>query len=154
MGTVSGQRARSLLFGDLLALARLSWIRQMTERLADLGYDDYRRSDAVVFRRLLQGSVAIGRLGETLDVTRQAARKIADGLEQRGYAVTARDELDSRRVNVLLTSAGRQYGRAVVEVIDALNDELVHQVDPEQLESARSVLLEVITRGMEIGYVA
>src|SRR5665213_391133 len=125
----------------------------MTERLDSLGYGHYRRSDALVFRRLLQGPVPIGRLGDVLGVTRQAARKIVDGLEQRKYADTERDDLDSRRLNVVLTSAGKLYGRAVVNVIDALNGELALRVDPEQLATARAVLLEVIANGDRVGLV-
>ena len=37
---------------------------------------------------LWQGPLPVGRLGAGLGVTRQAARKVADGLEQRGYATT------------------------------------------------------------------
>ena len=44
-----------LLFGDLLALARRSWIRQMAEGLRRAGYADYRPTDAAVFRRLRPG---------------------------------------------------------------------------------------------------
>jgi Mn-dependent DtxR family transcriptional regulator len=78
------------LFGGLLALARLSWVRQMASRLAQLGYQDYRRSDAVALRLLRRGPVPVGRLGAELGVTRQAARKMAEGLEHRDYAHRAR----------------------------------------------------------------
>jgi DNA-binding MarR family transcriptional regulator len=135
------------LFGDVLALARQSWIGQMAGRLGQLGYHDYRRSDAIVFRYLQRGPAAIGRLGAVMGVTRQAARKVVDGLEERGFASTTRDQLDGRRLNVTLTPAGARYARAVVEVIVALNDELGRRVDPEQLGIARLVLHEVIAAG-------
>ena len=51
------------LFGDLLALARLSRVRHMADRLGRLGYADYRRSDAAALRLLLRGPVPVGRLG-------------------------------------------------------------------------------------------
>ncbi len=127
-------------FGDLLALARLSWTREMAARLAERGYADYRRSDATVLRLLQQGPVPIGQTGAALGVTRQAARKVADGLEQRGYALTERDRRDSRLLNVVLTPAGETYARAVVEVIDSLNRRLRQQVDPEWLAAADAVL--------------
>jgi DNA-binding MarR family transcriptional regulator len=133
------------LFGDLLALARLSWVRQMAERLGEFGYADYRRSDAIALRLLLRGPVPVGRLAGVLGVTRQAARKVVAGLEQRGYARTQRDTGDTRVVNVILTSAGTAYAQAVTEAIQALNREFGQRVDPGQLAAADAVLRAVIT---------
>jgi DNA-binding MarR family transcriptional regulator len=131
-------------FGDLLALARLSWIRQMAEQLAVMGYDDYRRSDAAVMRMLVRGPISIGRLGEASGVTRQAARKIVNGLEGRGFATTARDESDSRQINVLLTERGACYASAVIATIERLNSELSTRVDPADLAGAEAVLRTII----------
>jgi DNA-binding MarR family transcriptional regulator len=132
------------LFGDLLALARLSWVRQMADRLGRLGYADYRRSDAIALRMLNRGPVPVGRLGTELGVTRQAARKVIDGLEQRGYVRTERDAVDSRVLNVILTPAGAGYARAVIEVIHALNREFCERADPAQLAAADTVLRAAI----------
>jgi len=132
------------LFGDLLALARLSWVRQMAARLDQLGYPDYRRSDAAALRLLRSGPVPVGRLGAGLGVTRQAARKIADGLEQRDYARTERDGRDSRVLNVVLTTAGTAYAQAMTEVIQTLNREFRQRVDPAQLAAADTVLRAVL----------
>jgi DNA-binding MarR family transcriptional regulator len=131
-------------FGDLLALARLSWVRQMSDGLAAIGYDEYRRSDAAVMRLLQRGPISIGRLAETTGVTRQAARKMVDSLERRGFASTSRDESDSRQINVLLTGDGASYADAVVAVIERLNRELDERVDPSDLAAAERVLRTVI----------
>jgi DNA-binding MarR family transcriptional regulator len=127
-------------FGDILALARQSWLGAMTARLADRGYDGYRRSDAAATRLLLCGPAPVGKLGVTLGVTRQAARKVADGLEQRGYATIGRDQHDSRQVNVALTAAGRAYADAVVAVIAELNREVARKAAAADLAAADSVL--------------
>jgi DNA-binding MarR family transcriptional regulator len=116
----------------------------MAERLAQLGYDDYRRSDPAVFRRLLRGPTAVGQVGTVLGVSRQAARKIVEGLEQRQFATTERDARDGRQINVLLTSTGEAYARAVVDVLGALNVELSQRVDPDVLAAAKHVLRAVI----------
>lgn len=132
------------LFGDLLALARHSWVRQMAARLAERGYIDYRRTDAAVLRQLRGGPVPVGRLGAGLGVTRQAARKVAEGLEQRGYARTERDARDSRVLNVVLTAQGSAYARVLTEVIGDLNRDFCQQVDPATLAAADSVLRAVL----------
>jgi DNA-binding MarR family transcriptional regulator len=116
----------------------------MADGLRRSGYDDYRPSDAAVFRRLLRGPTAVGRLDEVLGVTRQAARKVIEGLEQRNYVTTERDPADARRLIVSLTPAGAAYAHAVVDVIETLNEELGKKVEPGDLAAARSVLLVVI----------
>jgi DNA-binding MarR family transcriptional regulator len=143
--TPLGPPSGPALFGDLLALSRRSWIRQMASGLRLKGYDDYRPSDAAVFRRLLFGPIPVGELTAALGGTRQAARKVAAGLERRGYAMTQRDVTDARRLLVSLTPSGQTYARAVVEVIEAVNRELTERVDSQLLAAARVVLLEVIS---------
>jgi DNA-binding MarR family transcriptional regulator len=127
-------------FGDLLALTRQSWVGQMTSRLDRLGYPDYRRSDAGAVRMLFLGPLPVGQLGAVLGVTRQAARKVADGLEQRGYATTERDTRDTRQLNVTLTPAGRRYARAIAAVVWELNLEVAARVSPAELAAADAVL--------------
>jgi DNA-binding MarR family transcriptional regulator len=127
-------------FGDLLALTRQSWLGEMARRLAARGYPGYRRSDAGALRLLYRGPLAIGQLGTRLGVTRQAARKVADGLQRRGYVTTGRDPRDSRQLNVALTSEGHDYAGAIAAVINELNREVARRVDPAQLAAADSAL--------------
>ncbi len=127
-------------FGDLVGLARQSWLGQMTSRLDGLGYADYRRTDAAAVRLLWRAPLPIGHLGTALGVTRQAARKVADGLEQRGYATIQRDSRDARQLNVTLTAVGRDYARAVIVVIEELNREVARRVSPADLVAADTVL--------------
>ena len=134
----------SYRFGDLLALARQSWITQMAAGLAARGYDDYRRSDAAAIRMLQRGPMSIGRLGVALGVTRQAARKVADGLERRGFASLARGEIDARQVMVELTSDGEAYAEAVRAVIEKLNRAVTRKVEPADLAAADAVLRAVL----------
>ena len=127
-------------FGDLLALARQSWVRQMRAGLEQRGHPGYRRSDAGAVRLLAAGPLTPGTLGERLGITRQAARKLIDALEQRGYARTESDRHDRRRVNATLTPAGEAYARAISAVVDQLNRELAARVDGSDLTAADRVL--------------
>lgn len=132
--------SRTYRFGDLLALAREYWVRTMAERLAEAGYEDYRRSDASLVRLLSAGPCPIGRTAAALSVTRQTARKLVAGLERRGYAYTAAHEHDARQVNVHLTGRGHAYADAITATIDTLNRTLSERVDPAQLVAADAVL--------------
>ena len=127
-------------FGDLLALAREHWVRQMAEHVDRAGFDDYRRTDAAVMRLLSCRPRSIGQIGAALGVTRQAARKFVTRLEQRGFVVTARDASDARQINVELTQRGDQYARAIRRAIDALERRLDQRVERAQLLAADAVL--------------
>ena len=140
VGVMAGESTAAYRFGDLIALARQSWLGQMTSRLERLGYAGYRRGDAAVLPMLGRDPLPVGRLGAGLGVTRQAARKVADGLEQRGYATTERDSHDTRQLNVTLTQLGRDYARAVTAVVEELNREVAGRVSPDQLAAADTVL--------------
>ena len=127
-------------FGDLLALARQSWVHRMAAELADRGFADYRLTDAATLRRLRRGPASVGELGVPMGVTRQAARKVVRGLEERGYASTRADADDARKLNVVLTPACRAYADAIIEVIAGLNRAVAARVAPDQLAAADAVL--------------
>jgi DNA-binding MarR family transcriptional regulator len=130
-------------FGNLLALARQSWIEQVGARMQEAGFPGYRRSDAGVLGLLLQRPRAIGQLGEALGISRQAARQLADGLAERGYVRFAADQADARRTLVTLTPSGRAYGRAIWAAQDALNRTVRGRVTAAELLAADAVLRAV-----------
>jgi len=132
-------------FGDLLALARRSWVQQVRTRVDDAGFPGYRRADTILLRLLSRGPMAIGRLGEAMGVTRQASRQLADGLIARGYAIFDADPRDARRRLVVLTPYGARYARAVTEAQDALNDAIRGGVSPQDLFVADTVLRSVFS---------
>jgi DNA-binding MarR family transcriptional regulator len=127
-------------FGDMLALARQSWVHRMAAELADRGFGDYRLTDAATLRRLRRGPASVGELGVPMGVTRQAARKVVRGLEERGYARTRADADDARKVIVVLTPAGQAYADAIIEVIAELNRAVAARVAADQLATADAVL--------------
>lgn len=131
-------------FGDLLALARRSWVLRMASELQTRGFGDYRASDAAAVRILTVGPMPVGYLGTVLGVTRQAARKVARGLEERGYAATSPDAQDARKLNVALTPVGREYAEAIIEVIATLNQALARRAAPGHLAAADTVLRAAI----------
>jgi len=112
----------------------------MAQEMEEHGYRDYRIADAAAVRLLLRGATPVGRLGALLGVSRQAARKVARGLEERGFAITEADPADARKVNVRLTEAGSAYGRVVTDVIASLNRELAGRVEPAALVATDQVL--------------
>jgi DNA-binding MarR family transcriptional regulator len=131
-------------FGELLGLARRSWLKKVASDLEARGFPEFRVSDAGSVRLLFVAPRTVGELGQLLGITRQGARKLAANLEARGYATVARDVDDARKLNVTLTEDGLAYGRAISEVITLLNLALSRGVQPKQLQAADTVLRAVI----------
>lgn len=102
----------------------------MGDELDRQGYPGYRVADPASMRLLLRGPLPIGSLGRVLGITRQAARKVARKLRQRGHATTESDPHDARKVVVVLTEQGRAYAGAIVDVFASLNQTLAVRVNP------------------------
>lgn len=134
-------------FGDLLALARGSWIRQIRMRAEEAGFAEYRRTDSYVLRLLSSDALAIGELGQGIGITRQAARKIAGRLVERGYADFVIDPDDGRRTLIVLTRRGRAYARVVESAQADLNKRIRSTVSADDLAAAERVLRSVFLPG-------
>jgi DNA-binding MarR family transcriptional regulator len=140
---MTANASRPYRFGSLLALARRSWIEQVRDRMQEVGFPGYRQTDAGMLGLLLQRPLAIGQLGEALGVSRQAARQLADGLVERGYASFGADQADARRTLVVLTPSGQAYGLAIWAAQDALNETVRNRVSEADLAAADAVLRAV-----------
>lgn len=132
--------SRAFAIGDAIALARLAWVTETSRRLATKGYLNFRRSDTAVLRRLRAGPAALVDLAVVLHVSRQAARKVVTGLEQRGYVTISRDPDDARRSRVVLTTEGVRYARVVVRTAELLNAEVRAMVEAEDLATTAKIL--------------
>jgi DNA-binding MarR family transcriptional regulator len=124
----------------------------MGAELVRLGYQDYRRSDAAVLRTLIGGPRSIASLAGIVGVSRQAARKFADGLERRGFVTVISDAIDARRLQVALTPEGERYAAAVVQVVGRLNREIERIAEPGQLRAAEALLQAVIDSDNPVGH--
>jgi DNA-binding MarR family transcriptional regulator len=137
-------------FGDVLALARHAWVLRMAREMDARGYPGYKISDAATVRTLLGGPTPVGAFAGILGVSRQAARKVARGLERRGYATAQRDAADARRINISLTPRGVAYARAVTDVIRQLNLEIADAVTAEQLVAVDGVLRAALANAPQL----
>jgi DNA-binding MarR family transcriptional regulator len=112
----------------------------MAMRLAALGFDDYRRSDSLALRWLAHGPISLATLNTKFGVSRQATRKVVDGLVERNFATVQTDPVDARRRTVELSTRGRDYAAVVITTVHELNADVSRGVDPEHLATAVSVL--------------
>jgi len=135
----------------LAALAGLSANEHLLTRVRAAGHPQIRNSHGYVFQCLIDGPRAVGEIAQQLGVTQQAASKAVLELETLGYVERRLDAQDSRVRQVALTSKGRQVierGRASRAALEA---ELIAELGPRTVASARRALLALLqhTGGLE-----
>ena len=124
--------------------------RAVTDRLGQAleraGIDDMRPSFGFVIRALAERDRTLTELAELLAVTKQAAIKVVDEMEARGF-VDRRPDPDDRRAKVLaLTEKGRRVRRTALTASRRMEAELRRDLDDAQVDALRSVRLKFLER--------
>lgn len=110
------------------------------------GIDDMRTPYGFVIRALADRDRTLTELAELLSVTKQAAIKVVDEMEQRGF-LTRRPDPGDRRVKLLsLTVKGRRVRAAALAASRALEQELAEDVGRAGTAAARRALLALLER--------
>lgn len=116
-------------------LARLSRIVEHA-----LGDDDLTLSQYRLLAFLSQGDWAASALADRLDVSRPSVTGLVDGLVKRGLVERRPGVDDRRRVDHVLTPAGKQALRAADERADAAIRTVFADLEPDVAADAHRVL--------------
>lgn len=116
-------------------LARLSRVVEHA-----LGEDDLTLSQYRLLAFLSQGDWAASALADRLDVSRPSVTGLVDGLVKRGLVERRPGVHDRRRVDHVLTAAGKQALRAADERADAAIRTVFSDLDADVAADAHRVL--------------
>jgi DNA-binding MarR family transcriptional regulator len=133
-----------------LAILLTGAARVVADRLGDAvlraGIDDMRTSFGFVIRALAERDRTLTELSELLGVTKQAAIKVVDEMEERGYAERRPDAVDRRAKVIRLTDKARRVRRTALRASNRLEAELVQDLDAADVAAMRRVLLRLLER--------
>ncbi|WP_455583932.1 MarR family winged helix-turn-helix transcriptional regulator [Kitasatospora aureofaciens] len=116
-----------------LLLAFRTIVDELHERIAREGHPDLRPMHGFVFQAIgPQGTTAV-ELGRRLGVSKQAAGKTVENLEQLGYVERGSDPADARRKVVRLTDRGVDCLVRSARIFDELRAEWSEALGEEQL---------------------
>ena len=110
------------------------------------GLADMKPSYGFVIRAVAAEEPTINRLAELLEVTKQAASRLADEVEAAGFIERVPDREDRRRLNLRLTAKGKKVRRRALATSAAMERELEAQLGPEAVAHLRAALLALVTR--------
>ncbi|MDQ1395486.1 MAG: hypothetical protein QOG64_745 [Acidimicrobiaceae bacterium] len=116
----------------------------MHQHLADQGFPDLRPSQGFALNAVGDGGATVSELAVVLGVTKQAAAKVVDGLEDRGYVARRAHEEDGRARSVSLTARGRALLDAAASIQQELEAEWAATVGDRQLAVMRRSLEQVL----------
>jgi DNA-binding MarR family transcriptional regulator len=110
------------------------------------GIEDMRSSYGFVIRALAAGDRTLTELAGLLGVSKQAAIKVVDEMERRGYLERCTDPAD-RRVKLLrLTPKATQVRRAALRASRQLERELRRELGDDDVAALRRTLLRLLER--------
>jgi DNA-binding MarR family transcriptional regulator len=118
--------------------------RAVADRLGDAvrraGVQDMRAPYGFVIRALAEQDRTLTDVAALLDVSKQAAIKVVDEMEGRGF-LTREPDPDDRRVKVLrLTAKGRQVRRAALAESHHMEKELRERLGEADVDAMRRTL--------------
>ncbi len=133
-----------------MALLIVGAARVIADRLGEAveraGVDDMRTPFGFVIRVLADRDRTLTQLADLLGVSKQAAIKIVDEMELRGFLIRHPDP-DDRRVKLLrLTDKGRKVRRAALAASQAIERELRLDLGDPNVDALRTTLEALLDR--------
>jgi DNA-binding MarR family transcriptional regulator len=127
------------------ALLLVGASRPVAERLnaavARAGIGDVRSPYGFVIRALAQEPVGLTELADRLGVTKQAAIKVVDEMEARGFLVRRPHPADRRAKVLVLTAKGQAMRKAALAESREMERELREELGDADVDALRRVLL-------------
>ena len=132
----------------LLLLAGFRWLADAaTAELARRGYPGHRPLHDFALHAIASGADNAAELGRRLSLSKQAAAKIIDVLEERGYVTRQPDPADGRRKRLQVTPRGSDLMREGEVVFEGLRRQWEQQIGADQLKELEHQLTELVGAG-------
>jgi DNA-binding MarR family transcriptional regulator len=128
----------------LLAMAYRQLIDGLHERLATAGYADVRAEFGYVLLSLRGQPTTGADIALLLGVTKQAASKLVDAMEQGGYVQRRTHGDDARAKEIAITARGRRFLGVVESIYRDLEAEWAQVTSKKRVESLRDDLRTIV----------
>lgn len=130
----------------LFAIAYRTMVDGLHERLVRRGWADVRVNYGFVLLAARYGGLRGADVAVLLGVSKQAASKLIDGMQEAGFVDRRADPGDERAKRVVLTHRGHALLAAVEEIHAELELGWADLIGPQAVESLRADLTTVLER--------
>jgi DNA-binding MarR family transcriptional regulator len=128
----------------LFAIGYQSSVERLHQTLAARGWEDVRPNFGFVLLAARASGIQVTEIATLLGVTKQAASKLVDAMEQAGYVHRTGYPPDKRARLVALTRRGRQLLAVVEQIYAEIEADWAAVLGTRQLESMRADLTTVL----------
>ncbi len=136
--------ASSVPLARLLAMAYRQLIDRLHERLAAEEYTDVRPTFGYVLLALRDEPTTGADIALLLGVTKQAASKLVDAMEQGGYVRRQTHGDDARAKEIAITARGRRFLVTVESIYRDLEAEWAEVTSKKRVEALRDDLRTIV----------
>jgi len=128
----------------LLAMAYRQLIDSLHERLAAVGYGEVRSEFGYVLLALRDQPTTGADIALLLGVTKQAASKLVDAMEQGGYVRRQTHGTDARAKEIAITARGRKFLTTVESIYRDLEADWARATSKKRVEALRDDLRTIV----------
>jgi DNA-binding MarR family transcriptional regulator len=133
-------------FAILLTAANRCVADRLVAAVATVGGSAMRPSFGFVLRAVAAEQPTVSRLAELLDVTKQAASRLADDMVSAGFLQRGADPTDRRRTPLQLTELGQAVRATALTESRRMEDELRGRFGDGPVDQLRAVLSDFVVR--------
>jgi DNA-binding MarR family transcriptional regulator len=144
VGKVKRDPASPVPLARLLAMAYRQLIDRLHERLAEEGYTDVRPAFGYVLLAVRERPTTGADIALLLGVTKQAASKLIDAMEQGGYVRRQTHDEDARAKGIAITARGRRFLVAVESIYRDLEAEWAQVTSKKRVDALRDDLRIIV----------
>lgn len=119
-------------------------IDRLHERLAEEGYTDVRPAFGYVLLAVRERPTTGADIALLLGVTKQAASKLIDAMEQGGYVRRQTHDEDARAKGIAITARGRRFLVAVESIYGDLEAEWAQVTSKKRVDALRDDLRIIV----------
>lgn len=134
---------RKASLGRLLSLVKKDLDQQLTEKLLERGYKDFRPGDMVVLINIDDAGTINNELAKKARISKQAMSKVVKNLEAEGYIATRKHDTDNRASLIALTDMGKMLLIETSESIKEIETSYVEVVGEEDITTLKQILLRL-----------
>lgn len=145
LADIVANRPRLLI--RLLSIVKKDFDAQLTEKLQQAGYKDFKIGDMVLIVNISQEGTINNELAKKARITKQAMSKVVKNLEATGYIYTRKHETDNRATVIFLSDKGKQLvidTNKVVHEVQRYYTSIIGESDAEVLRDILYRLVQVI----------
>jgi DNA-binding MarR family transcriptional regulator len=128
----------------MVSLMKKDMDNQLTERLQQKGYTDFKMGDMVLIANIAPEGIINNELAKKAHITKQAMSKVVKNLEASGYIITRKHENDNRATMIFLSDKGKELVIAATESVLEMERHYTSLVGETDMETLKGILIRLV----------